>query len=215
MYSQNATERTEQVQTEVPVDEVDAAELLERKAERIKELEDQIRQAKDSWKLALAETDNLTKRMHKEVAKGREAGTDKMAQTIFSVGDILDLCLRNKPDLEAEEFANNLQLKGAFDGLAAAKTSLTAALQNTANITEIAPQPGDNFDPMLHNACFEVEEPTIEPGQIAVVIKAGYVKGDTLLRPADVGIVKHVPAKGKVYMDEEDDDEWPEQTKKD
>jgi len=171
--------------------EVPETTTLELKNKRIKELEESIRLAKDNWKLALAEQDNLSKKLKHDINKGRDQGTDKLAKGMFSVADILDLCLQNKPDLEADEFQDNVHLKGAFDGLAAAKSQLSSVLSNVASIIEVIPRPGDNFDPMLHNACFEIDNPSLEAGQIGVIIKSGYVKKEVLLRPADVGIVKY------------------------
>lgn len=41
------------------------------------------------------------------------------------------------------------------------------------------------FDPMMHNACFEMDAPeNCLPGQIGLVIKTGWAKNTTLLRYA-------------------------------
>jgi molecular chaperone GrpE len=47
-----------------------------------------------------------------------------------------------------------------------------------------------NFDPNLHQAMFEVENPDKQPGIITEVVQEGYRIGDRLLRPAMVGVVK-------------------------
>ena len=47
-----------------------------------------------------------------------------------------------------------------------------------------------NFDPNLHQAMFEVENPDKQPGIITEVVQEGYLIGDRLLRPAMVGVVK-------------------------
>ena len=47
-----------------------------------------------------------------------------------------------------------------------------------------------NFDPNLHQAMFEVEDPDKQPGFITEVVQEGYRIGDRLLRPAMVGVVK-------------------------
>jgi len=202
LYCNQERERQEENETSNE-DKVETSETtLEAKNKRIKDLEDSIREAKDTWKMALAEQHNLSTKLKQDITKGRDSGTDKLAKGIFSVGDILDLCLQNKPDLDSEEFQENIHLKGAFDGLQAAKTQLSSVLLNVASITEIVPQPGDNFDPMLHNACFEVDSPSIEAGQIGVVMKSGYTKKDVLFRPADVGIVKYPARVQNVDEDE-------------
>ena len=50
---------------------------------------------------------------------------------------------------------------------------------------------GETFDYNLHQALFEVNDPSKEAGTIAVVTKSGYMLHDRVLRPADVGVVKH------------------------
>jgi len=129
--------------------------------------------------------------MHKEIAQTRESSSDKMASSLFPVSDTLDFCLKHKPNFESDEFKDNLQAKGAFDGLEAAKKQFVSALKSV-NIDEIVPELGDEFDPLIHNACFEVEKGA-NPGQIGLVIKSGWAKDKTLLRPADVGVVKLAP----------------------
>jgi len=208
MYS-NQDVRPEKEDNPGTSDEEVSDSPLDVRNKRIKELEDAIRETKDSWKVALAETDNLSKKMKQDVTKGREMGTEKLAKGMFSVGDILDLCIQNKPDMESEQYQENLHLKGAFDGLIAAKTQLSSVLSSVAGINEVSPQPGDNFDPMLHNACFEIDSETIEPGQIGVVIKSGFVKKDSLIRPADVGIVRY-PQRGQTKNNSTEERSEPE-----
>jgi molecular chaperone GrpE len=173
---------------EVPVLEDEAVT----KGKIMSSLEGKIAEAKANWHLALAETDNVTKKMFKEISRTQDQASDRLAQNLFPVSDTIDFCLRHRPDFESEELKDNLEAKGAFDGLEAAKRQFVQAMK-TVHITEIVPQVGDQFDPMLHNACFEVEKTPnspATPGQIGVIVKTGWSKNNTLLRAADVGVVK-------------------------
>ena len=49
---------------------------------------------------------------------------------------------------------------------------------------------GEQFDPNIHQAMFEVEKDDQEAGTVAEVVQEGYKIGDRLLRPALVGVVK-------------------------
>ena len=59
-------------------------------------------------------------------------------------------------------------------------------------VKKFSPQ-GEKFDPNVHQAMYEVQDPGVPPGHIAQVIQAGYMLGDRVLRPAMVGIVKAAP----------------------
>ena len=49
---------------------------------------------------------------------------------------------------------------------------------------------GEQFDPNIHQAMFEVQKDDQESGTIAEVVQEGYKIGERLLRPALVGVVK-------------------------
>jgi hypothetical protein len=53
------------------------------------------------------------------------------------------------------------------------------------------PQPlGQKFDPNAHEALFQVDDPSKEPGTVAVVQKPGYTIGGRTLRAAVVGVIR-------------------------
>jgi molecular chaperone GrpE len=58
-------------------------------------------------------------------------------------------------------------------------------------LTEVAPAPGDSFDPERHQAMSMVEAAGIAPGAVAQVFQKGYVLNERLLRPALVVIARH------------------------
>ena len=49
---------------------------------------------------------------------------------------------------------------------------------------------GAPFDPSLHEAVMEIDDPEREPGTVAEVVQDGYLLHDRLLRPARVVVVK-------------------------
>jgi molecular chaperone GrpE len=52
---------------------------------------------------------------------------------------------------------------------------------------------GQKFDPNVHQAMFEVPDPTSPAGTVAQVMQAGFMIGDRVLRPAMVGVAKGGP----------------------
>jgi molecular chaperone GrpE len=49
---------------------------------------------------------------------------------------------------------------------------------------------GNKFDPNLHQAMYEVPDPSVPAGTVAQVVQAGYTIGDRVLRPALVAVTK-------------------------
>ena len=46
------------------------------------------------------------------------------------------------------------------------------------------------FDPKLHEALSEIENPKLTPGTVAQIMQSGYLIGEKILRPAKVVVVK-------------------------
>ena len=55
-------------------------------------------------------------------------------------------------------------------------------------VTLVSPEPGDRFDPELHQAMFEAPVPGTKAGEIIQVMTVGFLLHDRLLRPAQVGV---------------------------
>jgi len=58
-------------------------------------------------------------------------------------------------------------------------------------LVEVAPQPGDTFDPERHQAMSMVDPGALPPGSVAQVFQKGYVLNERLLRPALVVVARH------------------------
>jgi molecular chaperone GrpE len=58
-------------------------------------------------------------------------------------------------------------------------------------LEEVAPSPGDAFDPDRHQAMSMVEDEGVPPGTISQLFQKGYVLNERLLRPALVVVAKH------------------------
>jgi len=162
------------------------------KDEKIEELEKIVQELKNNWKMALADAENIKKISARDVDKAREFGIEKLVKQLMSVTDTLEYTLQHRPNFELEANKDNDLAKNAFVALDAINKQFFTIFTNYG-MMKVKPAVGDNFDPMLHNAMFEVEAPAgsnATPGTVGLVVKPGWKRKDSLMRPASVGVVK-------------------------
>ncbi len=144
---------------------------------------------KDKLLRALAEMENLRRRTEREVADARLYGIASFARDILGVADnmqralqALDAGLREKADAT---------VKALLDGVELTERELLKVLEKSG-IRKIEPL-GEKFDANLHQAMYEIPDPSIPAGTVAQVVQPGYVIGDRVLRPALVAVAKGGP----------------------
>jgi len=178
------TDEKEKSKTEEPKKE-ELKKEIDPKDEKIATLNQQIVDLRNNLKIALAEIENVRKRLQKEVDKAREFGVEKLIKNLFPVIDTINICLQNKPNFSDKEVGANVEAKIAFDALESTKTQFLTIFKDSYGIEEYVPKMGETFDPMIHNALFEVDPPegtNIPPGTIGVVAKYGWKRNGILLR---------------------------------
>ena len=155
----------------------------DRSADRIRELEAQVAEAKQATLYAQADIQNVRRRAEKDVADARSYAATNFARDILSVSDNLQRGLAAMPaDLRADD-----KMKGLVTGLEATGRELDSVFQRHG-ITRIAAM-GEALDPNRHQAMIEL--PSDEPaGTIVQEMQTGYMIKDRLLRPALVGVAK-------------------------
>ena len=144
---------------------------------------------KDKVLRTLADMENLRRRTEKEIADARIYAVANFAQDMLTVTDNLRRALDSFPE-EARQAAESA-VKPMLEGVELTERDLLKTLERH-HIRKIDPQ-GDRFDPNLHQAMFEVEDPTLPAGTVTQVVQSGYVIGERLLRPALVGVSKGGP----------------------
>jgi molecular chaperone GrpE len=145
-------------------------------------LETQINELKDQLLRALAENDNIRKRMQKEKEEALKFGTTNLAKDIINIADNLKRALENKADNAAS----------MADALISGVDLILKDVESIFTRHGIEPIKalGENFDPHLHQAVFEAESAEHESGTVMQVVQDGYKIHDRLLRPAMVGVAK-------------------------
>lgn len=143
-------------------------------------------EAKDRTLRTLAEMENLRKRTAREVSDARTYGISGFARDVLDIADNLQRALDAVPaDARA---AADPGLKALIEGVELTERSLHNALEKHG-VKKFDPA-GEKFDPNVHQAMYEVPDPSIPVGTIAQVIQAGYMIGERILRPALVGVAK-------------------------
>ena len=141
---------------------------------------------KDRALRALAEVENVRKRLERERDEARTYSVTRFARDLLTVADNLSRALAAIP-AEARSRADD-SLKAVLEGIEATERELQATLARHG-VKPIDAE-GQRFDPHLHQAIAEVPASGKAPGSIVNVVQSGYVIGDRLLRPAMVTIAK-------------------------
>ncbi|WP_428247943.1 nucleotide exchange factor GrpE [Ferrovibrio sp.] len=146
---------------------------------------------KDRLLRMAAETENLRRRLERERDDAVKFASAKFAKDILSVADNLGRALQNAPKPAEGDAAKTDPLNNLLVGIEATERELLSVFERFG-IQRIDPQ-GQRFDPNLHQAMFEVENPNLPAGTVFQVIAAGYVQHGRLLRAAMVGVTKGGP----------------------
>jgi len=144
---------------------------------------------KDRLLRTLAEMENLRRRTEREVADARIYGITAFARDILAVADNMDRALKAL-DAEIREKAE-AGVKALLDGVELTERELLKVMEKHG-IVRIEPL-GQKFDPNLHQAMFEVPDPSVPAGTVVKVVQTGYTIGGRVLRPALVAIAKGGP----------------------
>jgi molecular chaperone GrpE len=144
---------------------------------------------KDRLLRTLAEMENLRRRTEREVADSRMYGITSFARDILAVADNMARAMQT---LRAALKENaDAGVKALLDGVELTERELLKVLEKHG-VRKFEPQ-REKFDPNLHQAMYEVMDPSVPPGTVAQVVQAGYMIGDRMLRPALVAVAKGGP----------------------
>jgi molecular chaperone GrpE len=144
---------------------------------------------KDRLLRTLAEMENLRKRTEREVTDARLYGVASFARDMLGVADNMRRALDAvSPELRASAEAG---VKALIDGLELTERELLKALEKNG-VRQFSPR-GEKFDPNVHQAMFEVPNPSVLAGSVVEVVAPGYMIGERVLRPAMVGVSKGGP----------------------
>tara|TARA_Y100001936_G_scaffold58839_1_gene58050 strand:+ start:710 stop:1291 length:582 start_codon:yes stop_codon:yes gene_type:complete len=170
-------------------DEFNKNKTINSKNAEIEELKKALEDSEDAKLRALAETENIRRRMDKEKQDNARYGTAPLAKDLLSVLDNFERALLASP----KETKNKNDLEKNYNSLHEG-VSLTLkeiiSIFNRNGIEIINPEKGETFDHNIHQAMLEVVTDEFKPGSVCEVLQPGYKIYDRLLRPAMVGVSK-------------------------
>ncbi len=136
-----------------------------------------------------AEMDNLRKRTEREVRDARTYAVTGFARDVLGVADNMRRAIEAVPEEDRQAVSTLLE------GVEMTERELLKTLERHG-VKKLEPQ-GEKFDPNLHQAMFEVPDPSVPNGTVVQVVQSGYTIADRVLRPAMVGVSKGGPKPGQ------------------
>lgn len=144
---------------------------------RVEELEAQLGEAHEARQRALADFLNYQKRALINERVAREEGAGRVMESLLTVADYLDMALKQD--------AQVVSAKAVMDGVWLIREELHKLFQEYG-VSPIRPAPGDELDPMRHEAMGHEAADDVPPGRIARIEQPGYELSGRVLRPAKV-----------------------------
>ena len=138
---------------------------------------------RDQWKdralRAVADAENVKRRAETQANDARAYAIQRFAKDLLSVADTLERGLQSAPrDAEGPAAA-------MVTGLELTQKSLLSAFE-TNGLTRVAPQPGEAFDPHLHQAVMEQPSDSVPGGTVIQTLQPGYALFGRTVRAAMV-----------------------------
>jgi molecular chaperone GrpE len=157
-----------------------STQVQEAQAER-DQLKTQVAENLDGWQRARAEFANYKRRVEAERAElAASAGAEALKRVLPAVDDF-ERALQTLPD----ELKDNPWV----NGVSMVQRKFNAALEQSG-ITPIVINPGDVFDPNIHEAVTHEDSEQFTSEQIIGEVQRGYKLGDRVLRPAMVRVAR-------------------------
>ncbi|MDP1574459.1 MAG: nucleotide exchange factor GrpE [Coxiellaceae bacterium] len=159
--------------------EESAEELLDNASrDKLGLLEKQVEFLKDQYARTQAELENMRRRMEQEVSKARKFGVERLVSDLVPVAESLSLGLDG---MTSEDPAVKLLRQGSELTL-----DMLHKLLEKNGVVVINPQPGDAFDPSLHEAMSMVPNPDAKSNTVLQVLQKGYALHGRVIRAAMV-----------------------------
>ncbi|EPS72920.1 hypothetical protein M569_01841 [Genlisea aurea] len=170
----------------------DLVKLVLEKDQLLLSKKEEVEKLKDKILRTLAEMENVKERTRRESVNTKKFAIQNFAKGLLDVADNLGRASSaakesfSKIDVSKDTTGAAHQLKTLLEGVEMTEKQLIEVFKKHGLEKY---EPGDEeFDPNRHNAVFQVPDPSKPEGRVAVVLKAGYVLHDRVIRPAEVGV---------------------------
>ena len=171
-------ERAEAVSEALEEEEVDELQALREKLEAVQAQADEYL---DDLRRERAAFQNYKKRQENERAGLWQAAVSSFLVQILPILDDLERALDAVPEDQADQ--------AWVEGVLLIQRKLQTTLEGTG-VVPIEAEPGQPFDPFVHEAVSYEENEDYGEGEIIAVVQNGYQLGERTLRPAMVRVAK-------------------------
>lgn len=154
-------------------------------AAEVETLQSQIADLTNRLLRAHADLDNLRKRSEREKQETARYAISKFARDTVEVADNFERAMQAVP---AEALESNPALKALLEGVSMTEREFLNVLERHG-VKRVSPK-GEPFNPHMHQAVMERQDPTVANGTVLEVFQAGYVIEDRCLRPAMVVVAR-------------------------
>ena len=177
---------------ETPADAEAALEAeLDADDKTIEQLAAEVAEWREKALRAAAEAENIRRRAERETNDARAFAIQRFAKDLFQAADSLERALLAAPRGSAEPAVSNFLL-----GIEMTEKAMQSAFERNG-LKRISPEKGAKFDPHLHQAMMEQDDPEAEPGSVSQTMQPGYELFGRIVRPAMVVVVpKRAAASG-------------------
>jgi molecular chaperone GrpE len=167
-------------------------------------LREQLQEAQDKLLLSMAERENIRKIAKEDVARAVKFGVKDFAKEVLLAVDNIEFalvatdkavglkrhgCETVYTDAEVDEaFGDNKLARDLYEGIRLTEFELIKSM-GKHHIKRFSPL-GEKFDPNTMNALLRMPSDDYLSGEVAVVMKSGYMHHARTLRAADVGVVQ-------------------------
>ncbi|CAM8884593.1 unnamed protein product [Rhodiola kirilowii] len=170
----------------------DLVKLVTEKDELLQSKQKELEAMKDKVLRSYAEMENVMQRTKREAENSKKFAIQSFAKGLLDVADNLG----RASSVVKESFSKIDTSKDASAAVPLLKTLLEGVEMTEKQLQDVFKKAGiekyepvdEPFNPNRHNAVFQVPDATKPADTVAVILKAGYMLHDRVLRPAEVGV---------------------------
>ena len=152
----------------------DAQQPLDPEIDEVEALKAEVEQLKAQTLIERADLENQRKRLARDIDMARKFANERLLGELLPVFDSMEAGLASAAADDPLRAGLELTLKQLL------------AVAEKNGLVEVAPQPGDAFNPERHNAVSQQPAEGVASGAVVQAFQKGYVLNERLLRPAMV-----------------------------
>eukprot|EP00761_Pharyngomonas_kirbyi_P013552 gb/GECH01013581.1/.p1 GENE.gb/GECH01013581.1/~~gb/GECH01013581.1/.p1 ORF type:complete len:274 (+),score=84.72 gb/GECH01013581.1/:1-822(+) len=180
---ENETQEQNEGENKISVEELE--EKIAQLEKENEELRGKYTEAREGHARSVADAENTRKISERNIADAKKYALQGFAKDLLEVSDNLSRALESVTEEERE---NSKALRTLFDGVQMTEQIFHNVLQKHG--IEKFDSMGKPFDPNLHEAMFETQDPNQDSGVVSHVMQEGFTLNDRVIRPARAGVNK-------------------------